>query len=152
MVYCLDASTWLDCWTRWYPKPTFPTLWNNLDIMIAGGQIITPAMVVDELQEVEDGMARWLKGRPHGIYDPDELVQSHVRTIMDRFRNFVELRGKSGGDPWVVASAIIVNGTVVTAEKRTRNGETPRIPNVCDALSIRVMSTIEFICAQGWQF
>ncbi|MFN8469594.1 MAG: DUF4411 family protein [Caldilineaceae bacterium] len=148
----MDTSTWLDCWTRWYPKKTFPSLWNNLGAMIDSNKIITPVVVLDELLTVEDGIAQWLKERPHGIYDPTEEVQVHVRAIMGRYRNFVELRGKSGGDPWVIASALEVHGIVVTGEKRTGDMETPHIPNVCDAFNVQSMHTIEFICCHGWEF
>lgn len=152
MIYCFDASAWIDCWVRWYPQTTFPSLWNNFDELINNGQIVTPAMIADELALKSDGMVAWLKQRDHCIHDPDERVQIEVRKIMGRFRNFVEMRGKSGGDPWVVATALVVKGVVVTGERRSGAADKPRIPNVCDALNLQSMSTIEFICHHGWKF
>jgi len=152
MIYCFDTSAWLDCWRRWYPQTTFKTLWLNFDDLMTKGQIITPSEIVQELSVVEDGVADWIKKRPHAIFEPDMDVQTEVRNIMGRFRNFVELRGKSGGDPWVVATAIVTRAHVVTGERRTGPNETPRIPNVCDAFKIHSMNTKDFVCGHGWQF
>lgn len=152
MIYCFDSSAWLDCWVRWYPPNTFPSLWNNLDQLITNRQIVTPSMIVDELSVKSDGIAIWIKERSCSIYESDEEVQSEVRKVMHRFRDFVDLRGKSGGDPWVVATAMVVKGIVVTGEKRSGETDKPRIPNVCDEFHVHSMSTIDFICNHGWRF
>lgn len=152
MIYCIDSSAWIDCWRRWYPINTFPSMWSNFAGLIDQQRLLTPLMVLDELEAVEDGIAPWIKQRPHGVYDVDEAVQQGVRMVMARFPKLVEPRGKSSGDPWVIATAHVLRGVVVTGEKRTGGGETPRIPNVCDSLGINVIGTLEFICCHGWQF
>ena len=151
-VYCFDASAWLDCWVRWYPIGTFPSLWRNLDRLVDQGKLITPEMVLDELSNVEDGIAAYIRSKPLGICKVDPLIQNSVRQVMERHRNLVETRGKSGGDPWVIATAHVYKMDVVTGEKRSRNLSAPRIPDVCDSFNIRVFSTLEFICSHGWEF
>ena len=59
---------------------------------------------------------------------------------------------RSGGDPFVIALAMVKSGTVVTEEKPTGNIAKPRIPDVCDALGVHCLTLMEYIEAQGWTF
>ena len=56
---------------------------------------------------------------------------------------------RSGGDPFVIALAMVKSGTVVTEEKPTGNIAKPRIPDVCDALGVHCLTPKEYIEAQG---
>ena len=59
---------------------------------------------------------------------------------------------RSGGDPFVIALAMVKSGTVVTEEKPTGNIAKPRIPDVCDALGVHCLTPKEYIEAQGRTF
>ena len=56
---------------------------------------------------------------------------------------------RSGGDPFVIALAMVKSGTVVTEEKPAGNIAKPRIPDVCDALGVHCLTPKEYIEAQG---
>lgn len=55
------------------------------------------------------------------------------------------LRGRSKADPFVIATAIERNAVVVTGELPTGNMNKPRIPDVCNAKSIRSISFLDMI-------
>lgn len=59
---------------------------------------------------------------------------------------------RSAADPFVIALAMVNNGTVVTQETATGHIEKPRIPDVCDALGVPWLTLMGFIEAQGWTF
>jgi hypothetical protein len=44
------------------------------------------------------------------------------------------------------------NGVVVTEETFSRNIEKPKIPDVCDALSVPRLTLMGFVQKQGWIF
>ncbi len=61
--------------------------------------------------------------------------------------------GESGGDPWVIALAQdLPNGIVVTQEKKSRNPDKPKIPNVCDNLGIECIDLIGLFRKEDWTF
>ena len=55
---------------------------------------------------------------------------------------------RSGVDPFVIALAMVNQGTVVTEENATGNIAKPRIPDVCDALGVPCLTLIGYIEAQ----
>ena len=59
-------------------------------------------------------------------------------------------KGRSGGDPFVIAVARVKNLTVITGENATGNIAIPRIPDVCDDLGIRWLRMLDFFREQKW--
>ena len=55
---------------------------------------------------------------------------------------------RSGVNPFVIALAMVNQGTVVTEENATGNIAKPRIPDVCDALGVPCLTLIGYIEAQ----
>jgi hypothetical protein len=53
-------------------------------------------------------------------------------------------------DPFVIASAKIREGIVVTEESRKPNAA--RIPNVCDYYKLECISFAQYLEALGWKF
>lgn len=44
-------------------------------------------------------------------------------------------------DPWVIAYAKVIGGTVVTMEQLASTGSKVKIPDICDALSVAWINT-----------
>jgi len=63
------------------------------------------------------------------------------------------VKGRSGGDPFVIALARVRRSkiTVVTEEDRGR-ADSPKIPDVCRAEGIRCLNLADFIAERGWKF
>ncbi|EIZ77310.1 hypothetical protein WSK_4125 [Novosphingobium sp. Rr 2-17] len=68
--------------------------------------------------------------------DIDDDVQSEVVHIVQAFPKLVNIcKGKSGGDPFVVAQALAANPhLVVVTQEAGGSADKPRIPYVCNQL------------------
>lgn len=152
-MYSIDTSAILDGMRRHYPPDTFPGLWDRVSELVAAGGIKACEMVQVELEKRDDEALAWVKGHPDLISPLDEARQLVVRDILRQFPRLVDTRrGRSGADPFVISVAVQYQCPVITGEVRTGNLESPRIPDVCDALGLEWISFLEFIRRQGWVF
>ena len=75
----------------------------------------------------------------------EEGEQLSVRDILKEHRGLVEGGSKkNSADPFVIALAKDKRCKVVTEETRTRNFNSPKIPDVCDAYSIDCIDFVGF--------
>ena len=77
-----------------------------------------------------------------------------MRHIMGTYPRLVDtVKGRSGADPFVIAVARSrINQMVVVSEEDFGKKDSPRIPDVCRAESIRCLKLADFIDARGWRF
>ena len=151
MSYSLDTSGFLDAWLRHYPIDVFPSIWNRIDHSIRSGTLFASEEVLRELEKKDDGAFGWLKARPHMIIPFDSQIEAEVIRLMNRFPRLVDSKkGRSGGDPFVIAVAIVGGHSVITGENATGKLEVPRIPDVCKELGIRCIRMLDFFREQGW--
>jgi hypothetical protein len=151
MAYSIDTSAFLDAWVRNYPVDVFPTIWQQMDGAARDGTLMASDEVLRELERKEDGAHAWIKARQEMLIALDPEVERHVRNIMQRFPRLVDTKkGRSIGDPFVIAVAQVRNLTVITAENATGKREVPRIPDVCDDFGIRWIRLLEFFREQKW--
>src|SRR5216683_5683417 len=106
MPYSIDTSGFLDAWVRNYPVDVFPTIWEQIDGAARNGTLLASDEVVRELERKEDGAHTWMKGRPEMLVVLDPDIEQQVRDTMRRYPRLVDTRkGRSGGDPFVIAIA-----------------------------------------------
>lgn len=60
--------------------------------------------------------------------------------------------GRNAADPFVIGLAKARGCTVVTEETLSGSLTKPRIPDVCDALSVPWVNLVTFVGAQGWSW
>jgi len=60
--------------------------------------------------------------------------------------------GKSFADPFVIATAISKQYTIVTGERATGTRNRPKIPDVCRDLNIQCIGFTDLIRQEGWRF
>lgn len=151
--YSFDTSSLLNGRRDLLPPTTFPTLWSNIEAMIADGHIRCIDVVRDELAKREDDVHQWARAQP-GLFVPLTMdVQSAVREVLTRHQRLVGIgSGRSGADPFVIALASVHNGVVVTEETLSGNLAKPRIPDVCDAMHVPWLNLVRFVQEQGWTF
>ena len=153
MIYCIDSSAWLDGWVRDYPQDVFPTLWDKLAERVSDGVLKCSEEVYVELKKKDDGIYDWLKARKEVVVPIDEPIQGIVSELLEKYPRLVDThRNRSQADPFVIATAEILQGVVVTGEKPRGNLEVPKIPDVCDARNIRCISFLEMLRELGWKF
>jgi len=146
MPYCVDTSGWLDGWERHYPPDVFPTLWAQIDVSIAAGEIFSSEEVYVELQKKADELHDWVKDRKQMLVPLSEEIQLIAVDLLREFPRLVDtLRGRSKADPFVIATAIDRRASVVTGEPVTGRMNKPRIPDVCHVKGIRCINFLQMI-------
>jgi hypothetical protein len=150
--YSLDTSALLNAWRRAYPPDLFPTLWDNIDGLVANGTVIATEEVLIELGKKDDEVYAWAKQRAEMFVPIDGQVQQLVSAILQSYPRLIDNRtNRSGADPFVIALAIVESCTVVTNEHATGNQAKPNIPDVCSGMGIRCISLVELIREQNWR-
>lgn len=138
--FWLDANIYIECKNRWYKFDRVPKFWAFLSARIEDGSILSPKAVYDELVEYGDQLSKWVKSRKNGIgVPPVNGVQDRYREISDYvMTSFPREKAEeflSDADPWVIASAWHIGGTVVTHESTSRKRKI-RIPVVCQKFGV----------------
>lgn len=151
--YVIDASIWINVW-RTHPPDIYVSVWARIDMAIGNGTIRSPEDVRQELERGTDDLAEFLSRRDGLFAALDEAQMVAVGEVQTRCEGLADEDGeRNRGDPFVVALARILGGTVVTAERSRRdpNGR-PRIPDACQEFGIPCLNWFDFLREVGWAF
>jgi len=149
--YSIDTSAFLDAWVRNYPQDVFPGLWARMHEAAEAGVLLVSDEVVNELSKKDDGAHKWVKAHAGMIVPFDSELEPHVQHIMTTYPRLVDTKkGRSIGDPFVIAVARARKLTVITGEIPSRKPGVPKIPDVCDGLKIRWLRILDFFREQKW--
>ncbi|MEA3407181.1 MAG: DUF4411 family protein [Chloroflexota bacterium] len=154
-LFCIDTSALIHAWNRDYPPDVFGTIWENLEILIAAGSLISPEEVLLELERGGDEIYDWAKSQASMFVKPGSSVQAKVRHIVNAYRSFLPDHSRDGiwADPYIIALAIEEHAIVVTGEKPVGlNARAPKIPNICNDLGVDCTDMLGLIRICGWQF
>ncbi|WP_323846694.1 DUF4411 family protein [Microbulbifer magnicolonia] len=159
-MYLLDANTYIQAKNLHYQMSFCPAYWAWLDQQYATSALASIRSVYDELSEGDDELSQWVKDRKdHFIpVSADETQQKfaevaqHVADLDGKKPEFIaEFLGKA--DPWLVATAAVTGGTVVTHEVPVpANSTKVKIPNICDAFGIPYITTFQLLNKLEAQF
>ncbi len=144
-TYSFDTSAFIEG-LRHYPFDVAESLWDHLDSL--GKQRIVSAQqeVYEEVAKKHDALAVWLKARKYFFREPDEEIQSRVRSILKTHSRLLSLAtNRSGADVWVIAQAGVDQGAVVSYEQWDPKRKNIKIPEVCSDLGIRCLTFVEFM-------
>ena len=153
-IYSIDTSSLIHAWRRAYPPKRFPGLWAQLEALIAEGRLRASTEVLNELAKKDDDICEWAKSHKDMFVELDEDTQAHLVDVMSNFPKLVDTgKGKSGGDPFVIALAMSGDPpfTVVTQEQGG-SADKPRIPYVCQQIGIPIIDLLSLIDAEDWSF
>ena len=154
--YSIDTDSLLWAWQA-YPRDvaSFKPVWETMERLIEEGTVMASEEVLEELAVKEgDEVHEWARTRPGLWHTSDEHVQRALRGILVKHRGIIDMgKNRSGGDPWVIAVAIVEGATVISEEDRNlRTPDTkPKIPDVCDRLNVRCIKFGEFVRDPAWQ-
>ena len=140
MIYVADTSA-LMVLRNYYPA-TFPSLWQEIDAMVANKLIASVEEVYKECDRRNDSdhLREWIERNRNLFTPPAEDEMRFVARIfaVPHFQQLVSqdalLRGGLAADPWVIARAHSMDGTVVTEERL--KPQAAKIPNVCEHFGI----------------
>lgn len=155
--YWLDSNVFIEGFKGPYAFDIAPRFWDLIDEMIHSGRLSCPVRVYDELQDVQDELARWTQERRQlGLFvEPNPVVQEIFKAIaadvMQRYPdNQARRRFLDRADPWIIAHAIANDGSVVTLEAIVPGtSQQVKIPNVCNRLNVRFINTYDMLRELG---
>lgn len=153
MIYCLDTSGILDGWRRNYPPDVFLDIPDLLDSLIEDGRLFIPDEVIRELSKVDDDVLAWAKSKENAVVIPEEEIQERVVELLAKHPKLVSAgKGRSGADPFVIATAVVKGAMVITGEVFSNNLEKPRIPDVCRSIGIGCGTFLDMLRREDWKF
>ena len=140
-VYVIDACALIDAAKEYnMSKKTFAPIWE------AFGELITSIEILDELKD--DDLIEWSKHRKEFFLPLSKEVQEQTMIILKKYPTMIKMKSSSNsnGDPFLVATAIVNNGCIVTNERSgdEKTGDF-HIPNVCKGFDIPCMDLHTFI-------
>ncbi len=142
--YVFDSNIFINLQRR-QPLDIYPSLWNKISEMMTDGIIISSREVYDEISIGGDELEKWAKERKEYFLQSEVTVQYDVRDILKNHRGLVESgKKKNSADPFVIALAKESHCKVVTEEVRSRNANSPKIPDVCDDYNIECLDFVGF--------
>ena len=156
MRYVFDSDSLINLFMHYYPR-RFPTLWEQFDALVSGGELISVREVFNEIGSRKDSLGTWAKKQKNILFlettfEEFKFVAEifQVRHFQAMIRKQERLKGKPVADPFVIARAKILNACVVTQEKKTENAA--KIPNVCDHFGIPCINLEGFMEKENWTF
>jgi len=167
MRYVLDTGFFVIA--RGYYPTVFPSFWNKFTEAVENGIVSSVSEVKKELENYavkQTHLAQWISDNNQIFERPNDDVQQNVSIIMGMFRKVLDakkrLKGGPWADPFVIARAWNLKGTVVTGEKSDveksdkslNRDEITKIPDVCAYLSseVRCITPEDFMREMGWSF
>lgn len=154
-TYSIDTSSLLHAWFRAYPPKRFGSLWSALDRLIDEGRLLASIEVFHELRKKDDDVFAWAKDRKQAFFrEIDDKVQGEVVRIMQAYPKLVDTgKGKSGGDPFVIAQALASTPRlIVITQEFGGSADKPKIPFVCDQEGVRYINLLTLIEEEDWSF
>lgn len=155
MIFVFDTNSFSEM-SPLLPE-VFPAFWARFEVAVAADEITSTREVLRELNEGPDNhVLDWCKRNKAIFTTPDAAETSFLPQIfaIPHFQQIIgekaRLRGTPVADPFVIARAAALGGTVVT-EESPKPGK-PNIPAICQHFGIPCLKLGEFMLAQGWRF
>jgi len=156
MIYVFDTNS-LRVLGNYYPD-RFPSFWEQFEAAIEAETVRSVREVLNELerQSTKEWLKDWARGHRTLFAQPGPAETSFVGEIFEvaHFRMLVgerqRLLGQPVADPFVVASAKILEGCVVTEEANHPNAA--KIPNVCQHFNVDFTNVEGFLERKNWSF
>jgi hypothetical protein len=151
--YSLDTSALIEPWVRLYPPDVFAPVWAALETLIESGVVSASVEVKRELARQSDALYDWARARDGFFVEVDEPQARKVKEIVNAYPGLVKPNStKSQADPFVIALAEVGGGDVkvVAYEGRAKANAAPKIPNVCAARKIQVVTLVDVLRAEGF--
>ena len=147
----------MDWQGRFYPTDVFVDLVNRLEVLIADGRLLAPALVREEVKKVgTTELAEWV-GSHEEMFIPTVEVLAATQAIQNQFTGLRDPAAEyEEADAYVIALAQMRNGIVVTGETSAAEKRKPKrshyIPDVCRELGIPCISFLGLMRREGWRF
>ena len=127
--YVIDACALINASKNYnMTKKAFSHIWQAFNELVENGQLISSSEIFEELKD--DDIVKWAKEHKDVFLPLSKEVQLKTPQIIK-----IQTKGSSNGDPFLIATAILEDGIIVTDEGNKNNG----IPMVCESLGVEYM-------------
>ena len=158
--YIIDTSSLVEL-NKNNPQDVYPGPWKKIEALAKSGRLVAPKEVFNEIQEIDDTLARWAKNQKKIFIPPTPKQINLVKDILEKYPAIIKINRKYDADPWVIALAIelasdpqtslfTIKRIVVTEEKI--RGNRIRIPFVCQDYEIEAIDILDMFRAEEWKF
>jgi hypothetical protein len=155
-LYVFDTSSFIVL-ENYYPD-TFPSLWTEVTALAAAGRLQSVSEVWKELNRANtrDFLMDWVKAREELFSTPVAAETAFVAGIfaVPTFQALVKqksrLKGSPVADPWVIARAGSLGGTLITQE--SADPAKVRMPAVCKHFKIPCTNLEGLMANEGWKY
>lgn len=153
LKFSIDTSSLIQAWSRAYPPDSFPTFWDKMSDLVERKILITPDVVMSELEKKDDGLHQWAKEHKANLFYPMDIeIQEVAKGMLNKFPRLIDSkRGRSGADPFVIALAKMTGRVVVTNELMGKP-QKPSIVDVCNEYNIECINLLDMIRRLGLRF
>ena len=162
MQYLLDANIFIQAQNQHYGMDFCPAFWDFLKLEAESKTIVSSDMVYDELKLFNDEVSIWVvehRDLLFTISSQEEEIQKKFVEIADfisthpTYKESEKDRFLSGADPWLIATANVMNLTIVTHEVLVPSNSTKvKIPNVAREFGVDYISPYKMIRDLGGRF
>ncbi|MDR3223212.1 MAG: DUF4411 family protein [Methanobrevibacter sp.] len=144
MKYLVDTSTiLLGSKYETYERKYFPKYWNNFDILIHEGEIVSTKAVYNELIAKDDDFKSWANENKNIFHTPGPEVLICGNKLSQKFPNWYQtgMIKQNWADPELIAFAKIHDLVLVTQEKWNNGTKTKKenykIPTICEKIGAK---------------
>ena len=151
--FVVDTDVWIGA-QRKYAGDVFPGVWDALANAVQVTNLVrSPRQVVNELGKKDSGIRAWVEQLRGVKLQETAAIAKKAGDILTSYPDLPHGAAHDIGDLWVIAHAWERGHVVVTEEVRSRRSPTIRtIPDICDALSVEVINTVELLRRLGAKF
>ena len=151
MTYCIDTSCLIAAWEERYPIDHFPKFWALLDCAITARKICAPIAVHDETEKKSKELHKWLGERDGLFLELNESIQKEVKAILVKHPEAGDGEKTTlRRDSFIIATAKLMDFTIVTEERPTGNLNRPNIPDICADYGLSYINLLQLIRAEKW--
>ncbi|MFA1626071.1 DUF4411 family protein [Rhizobium mongolense] len=149
--YSIDSSSLIHGWRRVYRPKNFGFIWERIEALAIEGRLRASIEVLHEIGKKDDDLYGWCKDRKEHLFvEVDDACQMQLARIMTAYPRLVDtVKGRSAGDPFVIALAASGRGITVVSEESPGKW---RIPDVCAAEGIPCIGLADLIEQEDWRF
>lgn len=140
--YIIDACSLIEAAHSYnMKKKSFSYIWDKFGSEIDKGNLLSSIEIFYELKDKD--LANWAQRYKHAFVPLTKEIQVKTTEVLDEYPALIKMRShkNSNGDPFLIATAIVYDGVVVTNEGTKSNG----IPAVCQGLGIEYMNLRQYL-------
>ncbi len=156
-MYIIDSNFLINI-NREIPVDIHDDLWDLILHLAQTNYLKVPERVIDELEKGSDNLAIWVKTNKKDLIVKTDDIFSELPIVLLKYQEGKEAIPldeldilESIADPYVIAHAIKLGGTVVSSERPckgnyiTQNPKNRKIPDICSACSINCITGMKFL-------